>query len=177
MHVKYAFLHCSYAVPVRVSIGVEFWVVVARAAVPRCVVAARDVVARDVVAIVAVRDVVFVGRDVFFDVDVGAVAVVVAARDAVVRDFVFRADVVVDRGVNVPVRVELGTLVVIARCVVDVVVDDFVRETALPSRNAATASPAQIAQYIRKIRIPFISGKKCSKKQNFRASEINISQV
>lgn len=72
MHVKYAFLHCSYAVPVRVSIGV-------------CcsLFAARDIIGavavRALVVPVAARDVVAVRPDL----RAPGCCVAVAARDAI----------------------------------------------------------------------------------------------
>ena len=147
MHVKNAVLHCSYAAPVRVS-DIELALsdcVAARAttdvALRPGVVLRADVVRGDVVCIVAVRALVW--RVVFC---------------------------LVVRGVSVAVRAAVVFSVVVVRFD-DVVVGDFWRAWALPSRTAARTDVADIKAYATKIRIFFISDLNVSKKANFRASE------
>lgn len=147
MHAKYAFLHCSYAAPVRVSVtGVCCGVVAARVVIAG--VAVRVVVARDALV-----------RVVTPDVARGDVAVRAPTR---ADDAAFRAVAVVPllRVPNTLVRGDVW-VVVVARWGAT---DDFCRPVALPSRTAPRTSAAkQMAQMV-KIRIFFISGKKFSKK-------------
>lgn len=140
MHEKYAFLHCSYAAPVRVSVKSTVVVfvaargdtVVALRAVLVVVVARGDTVcATDAARVVALRDVV-----------------VVARCAAVLRAGAASRDVV---------RCAVRSVVEI-RCAVVAVVAEFVRFFALPSRTAASDAAMHIMQQHTKARIFFISG-------------------
>jgi len=140
MHVKYAFLHCSYAAPVRVSV---------KSTAAAVVVARGDTV----VALRAVLVVVVARGDTVCVVD--AARVVVALRDVVVA----RCDVVLRAGaVNRDVVRDAVCSVVEMRCCVVVAVAEFVRFFALPSRTAASDVAMHIMQQNIKARIFFISG-------------------
>lgn len=141
MHEKYAFLHCSYAAPVRVS--VKSTVVV--------FVAARG---DTVVALRAVLVVVVVRGDTVCATD--AARAVVALRDVVV---VVRGTAVLRAGAasRDVVRCAVRSVVVI-RCATGAVVAEFVRFFALPSRTAASDAAMHIMQQHTKARIFFISG-------------------
>ena len=103
-------------------------------------------------------------------------AVVVAAGRVVGVRVALRPDVDAKfRGVNAVVRgVVLRATVVDLRCwdaVVFVTALPDVRETAVPSRTAALATPMQSARFATKIRIFFISDVNVSKFTFFSASE------
>lgn len=142
MHEKYAFLHCSYAAPVRVS--VKSTVVVFVAARGDTVVALRAVL----VVVVVRGDTVWVADD--------AARAVVALRDVVV---VARCAAVLRAGAasRDVVRCAVRSVVVI-RCATGAVVAEFARFFALPSRTAASDAAMHIMQQHTKARIFFISG-------------------
>ncbi len=140
MHVKYAFLHCSYAAPVRVSV---------KSTAAAVVVARGDtVVALRVVVVVARGDTVCVVDAARVVVALRAVLVVVARCDVALRAGAVNRDVVRDAVCSV---VEM-------RCCVVVAVAEFVRFFALPSRTAASDATMHIMQQNTKARIFFISG-------------------
>ena len=141
MHVKYAFLHCSYAAPVRVSVKSTVVVfVVARG---------NTAVALRAVPVVVVRgDTVCVADAARAVVALRAVLVVVARCDVALRAGAVNRDVVRDAVCSV---VEM-------RCCVVAVVAEFVRLFALPSRTAASDVAMHIMQQNTKARIFFISG-------------------
>ena len=137
MQEKYVCLHRSYSAPVRVFVK-----------------SIADVAAaRDVMIGVKLRADVSIGvrdgpRDVLSD------ARAVAARADVV---VVRAVVVVVRAGNTVMRALDRFCVVAVRDCVATFRSDFARETAVPSRTAASARPENVNSPITKTRILFIS--------------------
>ena len=132
MHAKYAFLHCSYSAPVRVSGICVVLVVVARAVTD--VVPARGMATR---------------ADVFVRAGVPVRAPV--ARDVFV--------IALLRGASVVVRaaVFLRTVVAVRLCTAVGLSSVFPRDNAVPSRTAALAKPTHINRFAAKNRIFFIS--------------------
>lgn len=139
MQEKYVCLHRSYSAPVRVFVK-----------------SIADVAtARDVMIGVKLRADVSIGvRDGRVSRDVLSDVRAVAARADVV---VVRAVVVVVRAGNTVMRALDRFCVVAVRDCVAAFRSDFARETAVPSRTAASARPENVNSPITKTRILFIS--------------------
>ena len=146
MHEKYVSLHCSYSAPVRVLA-----IIAPSFDNARAVIAVKLRVADELVRVV-----------------VPPLRVVVDG--CVVLTTVWRAV----RGVSVVPRLADVLAVVFVRdwfAVVVVSLVLLVRETAVPSRTAASAMPRHITRFVNKTRSFFISGLYFSKNFVFCASE------
>lgn len=116
------------------------------------------VAARDVMIGVKLRADVSIGvRDGRVSRDVLSDARAVAVRADVADVVAVRADVVVVRAGNTVMRALDRFCVVAVRDCVAVFRSDFARETAVPSRTAASARPENVNSPITKTRILFIS--------------------